>query len=138
MFKSKILTKKDYDALTAKAANYDKIVATVVESNPGINAEDVSFETIQELMQNDSSDDTDPELQSKFDNLQADYNTVINERDNLQTQVTNLLNTAGEDPGSISSGSEVTGKEDSLSQFAKKNAGNTAAILEKCKEEGII
>lgn len=138
MFKTKILSKKDFDALSAKANNFDNIVSAIVANNPGLKPEDVTMETIEELMQNDSSDETDPELQLRFETLQTDYNTVVQERDGLQEQVTNLLNAAGEDPAVITSTGEASGKTETLLDFANKNKGDTAAIIMAAQEDGFL
>lgn len=138
MFKSKVLSKKDFDALMGKVGNYDKIVAAVVAGNPNLKEEDVTFETIEELMKSDSSDETDPDLQSKFDTLQGKYDELVLERDGLQDQVNNLLNSAAEETAVIASGSEVTAKPATLLDFANKNAGDTAAIINAAMEDGFL
>ncbi|MDU1906416.1 MAG: hypothetical protein E6772_16725 [Dysgonomonas sp.] len=134
---AKFMTNKELEPLQNKASTYDSIVAAILATNSNLKAEEVTAELIIEAITSNAGA-TDPELQSKFDTLQGQHNDLIVERNGLKEQVTNLLNSAAEDPAEISSDSEADAEPVSIADFANKNKGNTAAILEMAKKEGLI
>lgn len=132
----KFLTDKEFDRLTARSTMLTGIVAAVLATNSELKEEDVTADFIINAIT--SNNETDPDLQAKFDALQEEFETVSSERDGLQDQVNNLLNSAAEDSAVISSGSEVTAKPATLLDFANKNAGDTAAIINAAMEDGFL
>lgn len=132
----KFLTDKEFDRLTNRSTMLTGIVAAVLATNSELKEEDVTADFIINAIT--SNNETDPDLQAKFDALQEEFETVSSERDGLQDQVNNLLNSAAEDSAVISSGSEVTAKPATLLDFANKNAGDTAAIINAAMEDGFL
>ncbi len=132
----KFLTDKEFDRLTNRSTMLTGIVAAVLATNSELKEDDVTADFIINAIT--SNNETDPDLQAKFDALQEEFETVSSERDGLQDQVNNLLNSAAEDSAVISSGSEVTAKPATLLDFANKNAGDTAAIINAAMEDGFL
>jgi hypothetical protein len=138
------MTDKELKPLQTKATAYDSIVAAILKTNSELTEEDVTAELIIEAITSNSNA-TDTELQSKFDALQEEHNTLQSEKETLTTentelkeQVTNLQGSAAEGEAIITSEGEASGKTGGLSDFSNKHKGDTAAILEQCKKEGII
>lgn len=123
--------------LEAKAGNWDSLAAAVQESDPNLTIGQITPEMITDALSVDNAE-TDLGLQTKVNELQSNYETVVEERDELQQQVLNLQGSPAEDEAGIISDSEATGKPQDFATFAKKKSGDHAAILEQAKKEGLI
>jgi len=142
ILKTKVLSEKEYNALKTKADGYDAIVASIVGTNEGLKPEDVTLETIQEVISASGSSDDNTEI----DRLTAELATATSARDSLQTQVTTLTeeNTQlralpGAETVTTQNPSADGGAKDSDNEiltYATQNAGNTLAIVAKMKEIG--
>jgi len=136
----KVLKTEQYNDLKAKSDAYNGIVASIVEANKDLKAEDVTLEVIRAVINNSANNAEVTDLNEKL-------STVTSERDNLQTQVNDLTEknsklselpgaesiTAGDKPES-DAGAKAT--EDEVLDFATKNQGNTSAIIAKMNEKG--
>jgi len=136
----KVLGTKEYTDLKTKSDAYDGIVASILEANKDLKADEVTLEVIRAVMENSADNAEVADLNEKL-------LTVTSERDNLQKQVTDLTEknsklselpgaesiTTGEKPKS-DAGAKAT--EDEALDFATKNQGNTSAIVAKLKELG--
>ena len=138
--KIKVIKENEYAALKQKADNYDAVVAAVVNKNPDISAEEVSLESITEIISADSDADVNPDapLQVQLATVAADLVTANSRIAELETENENLRNSAGGDPGDVKTKKEVSGEEKTLADFANEHAGDTSSILEQCKKEGLI
>jgi hypothetical protein len=137
----KVLTNEQNAVLTEKATNWDKIILHYVEGNPEAKAEDVTPDSLFEAFANEN----DSEMQSRLESAQAQIEVLLSEKttmekeiDELQTQVNNLLAGAGAKVVAVQSETEPNAKEETLAEFAQKNSGDTFAILEMAKKEGLI
>ncbi len=141
----KLLNDEKFNALTAQADAFCKIVAHIT-NNGDIKAEEVTAESIIEALQQESGNDTDgselqskiTDLQSKNEDLQKDITAKDAKISELQAQLDELEETPAEQSATIVSKGDNNGKVESIVDFADKNAGNTQAILEKAQAEGLL
>ena len=148
--KTKILSGATYDALKAKADNYDSVVSALVAKNEGTTAEDITLETIQEVI-NAEETVCDPIAAERVTELEATVETLTTERDTLTTAVDALtterdtLKTQNLDlsklPGAesvvaIPEAEASAATSDEVLEFAAKNPGNILEIAAKMREAG--
>jgi|GEM_PF-990796 len=137
----KVLTNEQHAALIEKAANWDNIVSHYVEGNPEAKAEDVTPDSLLEAFANDNKSEMENKLESaqeEISMLKTEKTKLENEKAELQTQVNNLLAGAGAKVAAVQSETELNAKEETLAEFAQKHSGDTFAILEMAKKEGLI
>lgn len=140
----KVLSNAEHSALKQKADNYDNVVSALVSNNEGLTAEDVTPDVITEVLTASVETETE-ELQSQLtsavsraETAEARVEELTTEVEKLTTENNNLRGTPNEDTVTASVKSDADGQGETISQFANKNAGNTAAILEQAKKEGLI
>ncbi len=141
----KFLNDEKFNALTAQADAFGKVVAHITKSGD-IKAEEVTAESIIEALQQESGDEVEgskllakiTDLQTKNEDLQKDITAKDAKIKELQAQLDEMDETPAEESAAIVSKGEQNGKSESVTEFADKNAGNTAAILAKAKEEGLL
>ena len=126
---AKFLKQAEFDALTAKATNYDAIVSALVKNNEGLTLEEVTPALIVNALTSDNED-----VINLTSQLQTSNERVIE----LETENNELRRLPAGTPAPISSDGEPKGEVDDLASFADKNAGDTVAIINRCKAEGII
>ncbi|MDR2627549.1 MAG: hypothetical protein LBC40_05910 [Dysgonamonadaceae bacterium] len=134
----KVIKENEYAALKQKADNYDAVVAAVVAKNPDISTEEISVETVTEIIKSSSENHPDAGIQAQLDKANADLKVANTRISELETENANLLSSAGDQSGTVKTKKEVTSEEKTLADFANENAGDTASILEKCKKDGLI
>lgn len=137
---TKILTDEKYRALKAKADGYDEIVASIMNNNEGLTAEDVTLDSIRELLNSGSQENT------SIADLKSELHDVTSERDSLRTQLNEmkeendkLKNLPGADTVTKAkphSDSGAEKAEDSLLAFARKHEGDTLAIIAEMRKKG--
>lgn len=115
--------------LKEKASNYDTIVNALVKNNEGLTAEEVTSELIVNALTAENED---------VINLTSQLETSNDRVIELEAENKELRRLPAGTPAPISSDGEPEGEVDGLASFADKNAGNTVAILNRCKAEGII
>lgn len=123
--------------LETKSGNWDTLVAAIQQANSELTVEEITPQMIVDALSVDNTG-ADAELQSQFNTLQTKYDGIVTERDQLQLQVNNLLGSAAEEPGTISSGSEATASPETLVDFANKNVGDTATIIQAAQKDGFL
>lgn len=126
---AKFLKQAEFDALTAKATNYDAIVSALVNNNESLTPEEVTPALIVNALTSDNED---------VINLTSQLETASNRVIELEAENKELRKLPGGTPAPIASTGEPKGEVEDLASFADKNAGDTVAILSRCVEEGII
>jgi len=149
---TKILSSAKYDALVAKAANFDKVVESIVAKNEDLKAEDVTPEVIEDAISNDepagegASAERVTELEATIATmttealtLTSERDAMIVERDTLKTENAALSKLPGaESVVTIPVAEASAATSDTLVEFANKNKGNTLAIVAEMKKNGLI
>lgn len=136
----KFLNDNDYKSLKQKADHFDSIAQAIVAAGENITAADVTAETVIEALQKGGSGETGDitALQARVNELES----LVSERDNtitgLNAQIADFNGAAAGDPSTIIPDGEPGSKEEDIATFADKNKGDTQAILERCKKEGLI
>ena len=148
--KTKILSGATYDALKLKADNYDSVVSALVAKNEGTTAEDITLETIQEVINAEETagdsilqaavtelEGTVVTLNATITELTSEVATVTTERDTLKTQNLELSKLPGaESVVAIPEAEASAIATDEVLEFASKNPGNILAIAAKMREAG--
>ena len=142
--KTKILSGATYDALKLKADNYDSVVSALVAKNEGTTAEDITLETIQEVINAEENAGDEilqaavTELEGTVETLNSTVTTLTTERDALQTKVEALSELPGaQSITSVKPEAESSAVEtNDLLVFATEHKGDTMAIAEKMREAG--
>jgi hypothetical protein len=137
----KILNDNKFTELLAKADNFDRIVAVFSDSANDVKAEDISADTIIDVLQHISESDTSGlnativSLNAQISELQqklADANARIVELENeLDTR-------PAEQSATIVSKGEPSAKPMDIIDFARKNADNPFLVLEEMKKQQLI
>jgi peptidoglycan hydrolase CwlO-like protein len=137
----KILNDNKFTELLAKADNFDRIVAVFSDSVNDVKAEDISADTIIDVLQHISESDTSGlnativSLNAQISELQqklADANARIVELENeLDTR-------PAEQSATIVSKGEPSAKPMDIIDFARKNADNPFLVLEEMKKQQLI
>lgn len=159
----KLLKPSEYTALKNKADGYDAIISAIVSKNDNVTAEDITADNVIELLNATGDEDpqdpatTDPVTDPSEDTTNQDpadpeEDTDADAKPDLQAQLDeanatiaaqqeeiNSFNAApAAEPAAIAPKSEPGAKSEDIAAFADKNAGDTHAILNRMKEEGII
>lgn len=140
----KVLKDNQFNEMKAKADNFDLIVDSILQNSIDMNAEDVTAQSIIDALQADPVTEQPDEsaLQNQINQSTAENVRLKTELDMANSRVAELQQqldeTPAEMPAAITSKGEPGGEGVSMAQFADKNAGDTHAILNKMKEEGII
>lgn len=140
----KFLTDQQYDALQARANNYDTVVAAfVAHSADTMEASDVTPEAITAVFDQNPPAGAPAseveELNATITQLQDQLQAAEAERDQLQTENESLRQLPGAESVSGAPAVEPTAVvTDELLSFANANAGNTAAIAAKMIETGFV
>lgn len=143
---SKILKDSTYNQLKAKSDAWDRVMQSLQTED---DATEMTIEEQADLILVALDNAPDEQDGSVLEALQAQLDAANEQNTVLQTQLeeangtiqslnNELDNLPAEEPAKISSKQEGGAKEMSLSEFADKNAGNTFAILDKLKEEGLL
>lgn len=143
---SKILKDSTYNQLKAKSDAWDRVMQALQTEDE---ATEMTIEEQADLILVALDNAPDEQDGSVLEALQAQLDAANEQNTVLQTQLEEANNTIqslnndldnlpAEEPAKISSKQEGGVKEMSLSEFADKNAGNTFAILDKLKEEGLL
>lgn len=137
----KILNDNKFMELLAKADNFDRIVAVFSDSANDVKTEDISADTIIDVLQHISESDTSGlnativSLNAQISELQqrlADANARIVELENeLDTR-------PAEQSATIVSKGEPSAKPMDIIDFARKNADNPFLVLEEMKKQQLI
>lgn len=139
----KFLKDEHFAALKQKSDNFDSIVNSILGKNPEMKAEDVTAEMVIDALNaesGDNSDETLSALKTEISNLKNQVGSITKERDDLQA----LNDELSELPGVKSLTKKVAKAEssaietDDVLKFAQQNSGNTLAIAEKLKAEGLV
>lgn len=138
----KVLTDKQHVDLQARADSFTQIVNAVVESGEDITAEDITAETVIQMVQADDASEI-IDLQSQLDTANA---RITEQETELQTATariseleTDLTNQPAEPPASITATAEVTNDKTDIIDFAKKNyQDNPFAVIAQAEKEGLI
>jgi TolA-binding protein len=149
----KFLNDNDYKSLKEKADSFDSIVNAIVGAGEEVSAADVTAETVIEALQADHGETADAgTLQQRVTELEGqvserdttieELQSQVSERDTtigeLNTRIADFEGAPAEDPAQIIPEGEPSSKEEDIAAFANKNKGDTRAILEQCKKEGLI
>lgn len=137
----KVLTDKQHADLLARADSFSQIVAAIVESGEDITAEDITAETVIQMVQaSDVAEIID--LQPDLDTATARITELETELETAHSRVAELEadldNQPAEAPATITAESEVTGEKTDILDFAKKNQDNPFAVIEAAKKQGLI
>lgn len=142
---SKILKDSTYAELKAKADAMERIILSVQsEEAPEMTIEEQTDAIIAALEsaseENNGSLLEAVQVQLDAANVQiSDLQMQLQDANNnivaLQNEIDNI---PAEAPASIAAKNEPGAKEQTLADFANKNAGDTAAIIARAKEEGLI
>ena len=133
----KILKDSDYNSLKQKSDNYDTVVNAVVANNESLSADDVTPDVITQAL-NASAGDDSTELQTQLNAAIQRAETAESRVSVLETENANLRGSAGADPAVVTTKSDPGAAPESIADFADSNAGNTAAILNRLKEDGLL
>ena len=137
----KVLTDKQHVDLQARADSFTQIVNAIVESGEDITAEDITAETVIQMVQADDA--------AEVVNLQPDLDTANARVTELETQVqtatdrvseleADLDNQPAEESATITSEAEVSGEKMDIIDFAKKNQDNPFAVIAEAEKQGLI
>ena len=140
---TKILKEATYDALKAKADNFDAVVNAVVANNDGLTATDVTLETIQAAIVNEVSDtnlERVTELEASVGTLTTKVTELTTERDTLKTENAALSALPGAESVIQTPNADANADDsaDELVVFANKHKGDTMAIAQEMKKRGLI
>lgn len=141
----KLLTDDKFALLTGQANAFIAIQTALVEASEDMTAEDITSETVIEALQAATGESGDAELQTQLTEAQTQLTTAQTALETANTRITELEAEVAELDGipategaKIVAKGEAGGKPVSLSEFANKNKGDTQAILEQAKKEGLI
>lgn len=137
----KVLTDKQHADLQSKADAYTQIVNAVVESGTDITAEDITAETVIQMVQADDASEI-IDLQSQLDTANA---RIAEQEKELQTATahiseleTDLENQPAESSATIAATAEVTSDKMDIIDFAAKNQDNPFAVIAQAEKQGLI
>ena len=134
----KILRDSEYNSLKQKADNYDAVVTGIVAANDGLTAEEVTPEVITEAINASGSEDNSTELQTQLDAAVERAETAESRVTGLETENANLRGSAAGESAQVTTKVEPAGENETIAAFADSHAGDTAAIWEQAKKEGLI
>ncbi len=133
---TKILSVTEYDALKAKADNFDKIVSSLSTKNANIKTEDITAETIVSALNTEKeTENNSEELQTQLDAANQRAQTAEKRVTELEAEVEELSKVPTGGASTVKRDAD-TSEESNIVQFAEKHKGNTAAIMEELRKEG--
>lgn len=137
----KILNDNKFTELLAKADNFDRIVAVFSDSVNDVKAEDISADTIIDVLQHISESDTSG-LNATIVSLNAQISELqqkLADADARIAELENELDTRpAEQSATIVSKGEPSAKPMDIIDFARKNADNPFLVLEEMKKQQLI
>lgn len=137
----KVLTDKQHADLLAKANSFDQIANAIVESGEDITAEDITAETVIQMVQADDVAevmDLQPELDTanaRISELETELQTA---NDRVSELEADLDNQPAEATATITAESEVSGEKMDIIGFANKNQDDPFAVIAEAKKQGLI
>lgn len=142
---TKILSGAAYLALKEKADNYDAVVNSIVASNEGLKAEDVTLETIQTAITTEVDESVTANA-NRITELEGTVSTLTTEKTELESTVVTL--TAEKEelmklPGAESViaipelDSNPDEGADTMLAFAEKHKGDTMAIAAEMRKRNL-
>ena len=136
----KWLNDEKYDALKAKADNYDTVVSAVLANNVGLTAEEVTPSVITEAL-NASGTEDNSELQSQLaaaeeraETAEKQVSQLTSEVETLTSENANLKKTPAAGTSTVNINSDTTEVYD-IVKFANENKGDTTAIMNELREK---
>lgn len=137
----KVLTDKQHAELLAGSSAFTQIVNAVVESGTDITAEDITAETIIQMVQADDVAEI-VDLQPALDTANARVTELETQLQTATDRVTELEadldNNPAEQTSTITAKAEVTSTKMDIIDFAAKNQDNPFAILAEAEKQGLI
>jgi predicted RNase H-like nuclease (RuvC/YqgF family) len=137
----KILNDNKFTELLAKADNFDRIVAVFSDSVNDVKAEDISADTIIDVLQHISDSDTS-ELNATIGSLNAQISELQQKLADANARIVELENELdtrpAEQSATIVSKGEPSAKPMDIIDFARKNADNPFLVLEEMKKQQLI
>lgn len=146
---SKILKDSTYNELMAKATAFDRIIGSVQNDGADeMSVEEYADAVVASLDSFDGASEGEADgsqleaVQALLDEANAKISDLQSQLQAANDSVTSLTeelnNVPAEKPAPIVAKSEVTASAGDIASFADKNEGDTFAILDKLKEEGLI
>lgn len=140
----KLLTDDKFALLTGQANAFIAIQTALVEASEDMTAEDITSETVIEALQGSvlqgALTETKTQL-TKTEKLLAEQELALRTANDriaeLEAEMDELELTPAKKPATITPKSDG-GDPDTIAEFADKNQGDTFAILERAKKEGLI
>jgi predicted RNase H-like nuclease (RuvC/YqgF family) len=127
--------------LLAKADNFDRIVAVFSDSVNDVKTEDISADTIIDVLQHISDSDTS-ELNATIGSLNAQISELQQKLADANARIVELENELdtrpAEQSATIVSKGEPSAKPMDIIDFARKNADNPFLVLEEMKKQQLI
>lgn len=137
----KILNDNKFTELLAKADNFDRIVAVFSDSVNDVKTEDISADTIIDVLQHISDSDTS-ELNATIGSLNAQISELQQKLADANARIVELENELdtrpAEQSATIVSKGEPSAKPMDIIDFARKNADNPFLVLEEMKKQQLI
>ncbi len=137
----KVLTDKQHAELLAGSTAFTQIVNAVVESGTDITAEDITAETIIQMVQADDVAEI-VDLQPALDTANARVTELETQLQTANDRVSELEadldNQPAEESATITSKAEVSGEKMDIIDFAKKNQDNPFAVIAEAEKQGLI
>jgi predicted RNase H-like nuclease (RuvC/YqgF family) len=137
----KILNDNKFMELLAKADNFDRIVAVFSDSVNDVKTEDISADTIIDVLQHISDSDTS-ELNATIGSLNAQISELQQKLADANARIVELENELdtrpAEQSATIVSKGEPSAKPMDIIDFARKNADNPFLVLEEMKKQQLI
>lgn len=140
MFGTKILGTDEYNSLKQKADNFDAVVAAVVSISIGAKSEDIALELITELIKASGNDENGnaAELQLQLTAAERRAETAETRVTELEAENANLRNSPADEPAGVITTSDPGAGDGDIADFADTHAGDTFAILEEMKKDGLL
>jgi hypothetical protein len=137
----KILNDNKFMELLAKADNFDRIVAVFSDSANDVKTEDISADTIIDVLQHISESDTSG-LNATIGSLNAQISELQQRLADANARIVELENELdtrpAEQSATIVSKGEPSAKPMDIIDFARKNADNPFLVLEEMKKQQLI
>ena len=140
----KLLTDDKFALLTGQANAFIAIQTALVEASEDMTAEDITSEAVIEALQGSvlqgALTETETQLTQTQELLAAQELALKTANDRiaeLEAELDVLEITPAKKPATITPKSDG-GDPDTIAEFADKNQGDTFAILERAKKEGLI
>jgi phage shock protein A len=137
----KILNDNKFTELLAKADNFDRIVAAMIDSSDNMKAEDLSADVVIEALNHVAeSDDSEHQaeialLNSQLSDLQSKLTAAETKIKELEAE---LDSTPAAPTATIVAKGEPSADPMDINDFARKNADNPFLVIEEMKKQGLI